>query len=85
MYSMVQNKITNNMRQIKPYKSDKNVKDINPEIMCDDVNIWSPVIYFYIILKLGHKLYNRDTHEDIDMNSYWLCMWIFHDEVIFFT
>ena len=36
---MVQNKITNNMRQIKPYKSDKNVKDINPEIMCDDVNI----------------------------------------------
>ena len=28
-----------NIRQIKPYKSDTNVEDINPENMCDDFNI----------------------------------------------
>ena len=32
-------KIRQNIHQIKPYTSDKNVEDINPENMCDDVNI----------------------------------------------
>ena len=32
-------KIRYNIRWIKPYKSDTNVADINPENMYDDVNI----------------------------------------------
>ena len=32
-------KISNNLRWIKLYTSDTNVEDINPENMCDDVNI----------------------------------------------
>ena len=28
-----------NIRQIDPYKSDKNVEDINPENICDGLNI----------------------------------------------
>ena len=32
-------KIRHNIHWIKPCKSDKNVEDINPENMCDDVNI----------------------------------------------
>ena len=33
------NKIRYNKRQIKPYASDTNVEDMNPENMCDDFNI----------------------------------------------
>ena len=32
-------KIRYNIRHINLYKSDTNVEDINPENMCDDVNI----------------------------------------------
>ena len=32
-------KIRHNIRQIKPYKSNTKVGDINPKNMCDDVNI----------------------------------------------
>ena len=32
-------KIRHKIRQIKPYKPDTNVEDINPLNMCDDVNI----------------------------------------------
>ena len=31
--------IRNNIRRIKPYKFDTKVEDINPQNMCDDVNI----------------------------------------------
>ena len=31
--------ITYDICRIKPYKSDTNVEDINPENMCDDVTI----------------------------------------------
>ena len=48
-----------NIRWIKPYTSDKNIEDITPENMYDDVNIRSSVIYFCITLKLVNKLYNR--------------------------
>ena len=41
--------IRHTIGRIKPYKSGTKVEDINPEHMCDDVNILSPVIYFYII------------------------------------
>ena len=37
-------KISHNIRRIKPYTSEKNVEDITPENMCDDVNILSLVI-----------------------------------------
>ena len=32
-------KIRHNIRHINPYKSNTNVEDINPKIICDDVNI----------------------------------------------
>ena len=32
-------KIRHNVCRIKPYKSDTNIKDINPKNMCDNVNI----------------------------------------------
>ena len=32
-------KISHNIRQIKPYKSDTNVEDINPDKKSDDVSI----------------------------------------------
>ena len=46
-------KIMHNIRHSKPYTYDKNVEDINTENIYDDVNILSPVIYLYIILKIG--------------------------------
>ena len=61
-------KIRHNIHWIKPYKYDTNVKDINPKNMGGYVNILSPVIYFCIILNLGHKLYNQATHKDLDVN-----------------
>ena len=51
-----------NIRRIKPYKSNTNVEDIKPENTDEDVNVLSPVIYFYVILNIGHKIYN------------WICM-----------
>ena len=60
--------IRHNICRIKLYKSDANVKYINPKNVCDDVNISSPVIYFYILLMLGHKVYNQDTYKDHDVN-----------------
>ena len=65
--------VRHNTRHIDQYKSYTNVHYINPKNTCDDVNILSPVIYFFIILKLGHKVYNRAMHEDLDVNSYWSC------------
>ena len=50
--------IRHNIRWIKLYTYDKIMEDINPENIYDDVNILSPVIYFCITLKLGHKVYN---------------------------
>ena len=50
--------IMHNIHIIKPYRSDTNVKDITTEIMYKNVNIQSPVIYLYIILKLVHKVHN---------------------------
>ena len=32
-------KVRHNVRHIKPYKYDKNVEDMIPKNMCDDVNI----------------------------------------------
>ena len=55
-------KIKHNIRRIKPYKYDTKVEDIEPKNMYDDINILSPVIYLCIILKLGHQVYNQDTH-----------------------
>ena len=40
-YSMVQYKLVRIYVQNYPYKSDANVEDINPENMCNDVNILS--------------------------------------------
>ena len=65
--------IRHNIHRIKPYKSDKNVEYINPRNMCDDVIILSPVIYSYIILNIGNKVYNRYMHEDLGIISYRLC------------
>ena len=31
--------IRHNIRRINPYKSGTNIEDINPENMCDDINI----------------------------------------------
>ena len=63
-------KSRHNIYQIKPYKSDTTVEDINPNNMCEDINILSPVIYFCIILKLGHMVYNMAKHIVLYVNSY---------------
>ena len=59
--------ISHNIRWNKPYISDTNFEYINPKNICDDVNILSLVIYFCIVLKLEHKVYNMDTHKDNDV------------------
>ena len=51
-------KIGYNIRRIKPYKSDTNIEDFTAENFSDDVKIWSPVMYFCIILNLWHKVYS---------------------------
>ena len=65
--------IRHNIRQIKPYKSDAKVEDINPKNMCDGVKILSPVINFYTMLKPVHRVYNWATHKNPGVNSYRLC------------
>ena len=67
-YGLIQ--IRHNIRRIKPYKSDTNIEDINPKNMCDDINIWSPVLYFCIVIKIGNKVCNQATQEYLDVNSY---------------
>ena len=68
-----------------PYKSDTNIEDIKPKNMCDDVNILSPVIYIYIILNLGHKVYNWAKHEDLMLIHISRVCKTIHIEIIFFT
>ena len=50
-------KIRNNICHINPYKYDTNIEDIKSENADDGANVLSPVIYFYIILKLAQKFY----------------------------
>ena len=59
--------IRNNICRINPYKSGTKVEDINPEHICNDVNILSPVIYFCIVVKLGHKVYNQIRTETLTL------------------
>ena len=66
-------KIRHNICRINPYKYDTNVEDINPNIMCEYINILSPVIYISIISKLVQKVYNWSAHEDLEVNSHWSC------------
>ena len=48
-----------NIPCIHPYKYDTNIEDIKPENIHGDVNILWTGVYFYIILNLGHKVYNH--------------------------
>ena len=51
-------KIRHNIRHIRPYKSDTKFEYITTYNMYADANLLTPVIYFYIILKLEHLVYN---------------------------
>ena len=53
--------------------------------MCDGVKIWSPVIYFYILLKLGHKVYKWIHKETLALINTRRACEVFHDEVILFA
>ena len=78
-------KIRHNIGWIEPYTSDKNVEDINPEDMYDDVKILSPGIYFSITLNLGKKLNNYMSTETLTLSYIVSAREVFHDKVIFFT
>ena len=71
-----------NIHQNKTYKSDANVEDTNPEYLYDNVNIWLPVIYFRIILKLGNKVYTRISTETLELNHIGRAHECFHEEVV---
>ena len=53
--------------------------------MCDDVNIWSPVIYFFIILKLGNKVNNCMRMETLTLIHLGHECEVLHEDIIFFT
>ena len=77
--------IRHSICHIKLYISDTNGGDINPENMCDDVNILSPVIYLFIILNIENKVYNNIHMKTLILIHISCAREVFHDEVIFFT
>ena len=48
MLQYVPTKIRQNIRRIKPYKSDTKVEYFISKYMSDDVSIYPPVIYFCV-------------------------------------
>ena len=61
-------KIRYNIRRIKPNTYDTNVEDITPGNIYNDVNIQLPLIYFFITLNSGNKVYNKMSMERLTLS-----------------
>ena len=78
-------KISHNMHWIDPYTYDTKIKDIKIKIICENINICSPVIFICSIINLLHKVFKWIGTETLEIIYIVCARKVFHNSVILFT